>query len=320
MSPAPTGAHPGPEEVDALLDPAGGDAGVSEHVGTCARCSRMRDGLVEVRALLRQESQRVPEPPADLGARITAALATATPPQSRSAPQGAGRRLAPGEGGTVVPLPARRRAGVRWLAAAAGAAVLAGSAAVAAQVVSGNPQDTTTSSEVAVAGSAPQDASGEAGAAPSALTPLGTGTDYEPAVLGDQVAGLLLASAARTAAAVDGGSAGDAGARPEAAPDAATDAATDQGEASLPPPAADRAEGDRTLADPTALEGCLHALGAVGSVPVAVDLARWEGTDAAVLVLRSRSPGASGGLEVWVVARDCGAARTGLLHVERLPS
>ena len=77
------GAHPPPEEVDALLDPSGGDARVSAHVEACERCRQVRDDLREVRALLGAQARTLPPEPPDLGARIAAALA-AEPPLRRS--------------------------------------------------------------------------------------------------------------------------------------------------------------------------------------------------------------------------------------------
>jgi hypothetical protein len=56
-----------------------------------------------------------------------------------------------------------------------------------------------------------------------------------------------------------------------------------------------------TLADPGRLQACLGALGESDRRPLAVDLARYEGREAAVIVLLRPT----GGYDVWVVARDC---------------
>lgn len=56
-----------------------------------------------------------------------------------------------------------------------------------------------------------------------------------------------------------------------------------------------------TVTDPEQLSQCLRALGESDPHPLAVDLASYQGREAAVIVL----PGATGGFNVWVVARDC---------------
>ena len=124
-SPAP-GAHPPPEEVDALLDPSGGDARVSAHVEDCERCGRVRDDLRAVRALLGAQARSLPPEPADLGARIAAALA-AEPPLRPGRPVPdvpAQRGWDRSEGGQVVALPTRRRRWPAYLAVAASVAVV----------------------------------------------------------------------------------------------------------------------------------------------------------------------------------------------------
>jgi hypothetical protein len=64
-----------------------------------------------------------------------------------------------------------------------------------------------------------------------------------------------------------------------------------------------------TIADPEQLSQCLRALGENDRQPLAVDLARYQGREAAVVVL----PGATGGFDVWVVARDCRPGAEGTL-------
>lgn len=68
------------------------------------------------------------------------------------------------------------------------------------------------------------------------------------------------------------------------------------------------------LATAAGLAGCLQALGTTAQ-PLAVDLASYDGRPAAVLVL----PLASGGREVWVVARDCRPGADGTMFYSRLP-
>jgi len=56
-----------------------------------------------------------------------------------------------------------------------------------------------------------------------------------------------------------------------------------------------------TVAEPQRMVACLSALGEHDRQPVAVDLATYQGREAAVIVLT----GQSGGYDVWVVARGC---------------
>jgi hypothetical protein len=69
--------------------------------------------------------------------------------------------------------------------------------------------------------------------------------------------------------------------------------------AATPPPTA-LTQG-QLLRSPAALQECLAAIGAAQVEPVAVDLARYAGREAAIIVL----PAEGGGYDVWVVARDC---------------
>lgn len=77
------------------------------------------------------------------------------------------------------------------------------------------------------------------------------------------------------------------------------------------------AAGKGTVADPKQLQSCLQGLG-VGdhdSQPVAVDLAKWQGVDAAVIVL----PGRSRGYDVWVVRQQCTAGAESPLAFKSVP-
>ncbi len=76
-------AHPGPEELDALLDP-GGDARVGRHVRDCEQCRAVVHDLREVRAMLRDQVVEA-DPPPEVAARILAALA-AEPPLGAAGP------------------------------------------------------------------------------------------------------------------------------------------------------------------------------------------------------------------------------------------
>jgi hypothetical protein len=52
---------------------------------------------------------------------------------------------------------------------------------------------------------------------------------------------------------------------------------------------------------PAGVRACLSALGAPSATPLLVDVARFEGKPAAVVVL----PAEQGGREVWVVSTSC---------------
>jgi hypothetical protein len=291
VSTRPTGAHPSPEEVDALLDPSGGEPSVAAHVSGCAACASVRDALAEVRSLLRAEAERVPEPPADLSTRISAALAAAGPLDSER--EGAGAVAASAD---VVPLDSRRRRAPRWLAVAAGVAVLGGVGLTTAQLVGSGLGGADSTAGSAVEEAADADAAGPE--APSAVNdgvrPLATGTDYDPAILSEQVEALV--ADVRTG---DVPLAGGGGLSPQSAEGSGEDG---QGGALT------RLSSEAGIAD------CLQAIGAGGETPVAVDLASYQGDPAAVIVLRS----ASGGLDVWVVAPTCAPGDDGLRQFTHL--
>ena len=290
------GRHPAPEEVDALLDPAGaGSDQARAHVSGCLHCQEVSAGLVEVRRMLRDEAGRVPSPPLDLGARIAAALAE-EPALARSGDTGqsavfslAQRRSGPAAGGAS----SGRR--TRWLAVAAGLAVLAGTGLALSELLPqmGGQSEMSEAGGAADAPAADAPAEEAPAGAMAADAALATGTDYRPESLSAQVDALI--EDTRDARPTDGvleGTArdGDADQEPEAARGPGT-----------------------VLADPLAWKSCLQAIGAPEVAPVAVDLARWQGRDAAVLVLP-----AAAGLEVWVVPPDCGPGSSRVEHQQRL--
>jgi hypothetical protein len=69
------------------------------------------------------------------------------------------------------------------------------------------------------------------------------------------------------------------------------------------------------VTNPQRLAACLTALGASSDTVVAVDLARYQGREAAILVLRADS-----GYEVWVVERTCHAGDEGALAETTIPA
>jgi hypothetical protein len=70
--------------------------------------------------------------------------------------------------------------------------------------------------------------------------------------------------------------------------------------------ASDQAAAAGPLATPKGLAACLGALGATAS-PSFVDVAKFEGKPAAIIVL----PAQDGGREIWVVSPTCSAGNDG---------
>jgi len=168
------------------------------------------------------------------------------------------------------------------LAVAAGVVVAAGLGGVVWSVVGdqfGSAADST--------------AAGGAGAAPAvaALAPvLSTDRNYTEGKL-----------AADAKALVEKAKTGADGVKTSLAPSAKGDGATR--EASIPAAAPEVTAGAEALAQPAVLAACLDALDAADQRPLAVDIARYAGREAAIIVLQ----GEDGGLEVWAVSRDCGS-------------
>lgn len=317
MTSTAPGAHPSPEEVDALLDPVGGDAHVGAHVAVCDRCSQVRDDLQQVRDLLGEQARSLPPEPPDLGAQIAAALAAEPPlsgrPSATVRPPGGTRDTGPG---TVVSLDdRRRRPWVTWLAAAASVAVIGtGGTFLLGQLgqLGGGASDTSAGSAAEAPAVAPQDSSGGAGSdgeelgnapvAPSVQdTAEGTasasrsaqlrasGTDYDRTDLAAQAQALLVR---QDVSAPDRDPLSDPGSDPGSEPGSV------QG---------------YDVADQTALAACLVAVGRPGVEPVVTDLATFQGQDAAVVVIADRD-----GYEVLVVPAGCGAGQDRVLASARL--
>jgi hypothetical protein len=78
-----------------------------------------------------------------------------------------------------------------------------------------------------------------------------------------------------------------------------------------PSPGASPGVQGQLLRSPKALQACLAAIGAAGVQPVAVDLAKYAGREAAIIVL----PADGGGYDVWVVSRDCRPDNDGTIDV-----
>ena len=213
---------------------------------------------------------------------------------------------------TVTPLAPDRGPvrGMRLLQAAAVVVLVLGAGALGVSALNhGGNDDGGTSSAADSAGSA----GGRAEAAPEAATvaPItASGRDWTAATVRTDAADLLTGTLGQAYALYDR----------QAAKGAPADAATPDPSASAPAAQRDLASaagGADRLADPTALRACVANItdGDASLQPVAVDLARWQGKPAAVLVFPTADDPAS--LDVYVVAPDC---PTGLfLDFERVP-
>jgi hypothetical protein len=223
----------------------------------------------------------------------------------------------------------------RPLGIAAGVVVLAGLGTAAVKIM---PLGIDTNSGSASAGSAVTAAEGAAavgGTAYSAADSLvATGTDYTakdfvakalalPAVAGakaaaaprplDAPAAPAASSAAASASAADE-SAGSAGAA--AASVGGAGAATPRARTAVSPVASAKLTGNTLLTDPAALQACLTTLGVKNQQPIAVDLATYQGREAAIIVLAARD----GGYEIWAVERTCAPGHGGQLAYKPVPA
>lgn len=271
-------------DLDTLADVLCGEASTddTEHARTCAVCGPALTDLqaVQVPLIAALATLPDPEPPADLGARLEAALARE-------------RRAATGTGGpTVLPvalLPRARRRHPAWLPVTAAAAALigvVGAASVLLPLGRSGSNNSTAAKATTSAGS-------------PAVRRLTTGTDYRKA--GPSFAAalpLLLAGAGAAAAAP----------QPQSGSDQ-TSALS--GRLTAADPLA-------RLRDDRALAGCLASLTPPEQpgVPLAVDYAVYEGGPALIVVLPATKPAA---VDVYVVGPGCTQANADLRYFVRLP-
>jgi hypothetical protein len=222
-----------------------------------------------------------PAAPGPAAGRRVAAGRDDTGPQ----PAVGGRRLGSRRGRRQEAAEARRHVTLyRVLPVAAGVAVLGVAVAVGVNLAGGEDD----AADEATTLSRPAQDAAAAGPPPNGL--VSTGTAYTEEGLADQALALVAAVAAGEAPAAAGtGTAGgaEAGAGEEA------DAA----------PGDDAALRSGPLASAAGFRSCAQGLGAPeGTLPVAVDLSTYEGTDVAVVVLPNR---AGDGYEVIVTDRAC---------------
>ena len=302
-----TGEHPDDAlladlSVDAL--PVERSAEVRQHVAGCPRCGARLAAAERMSGLLRaDEPGRMP---ADVVVRIETALATAVR-QERDARQPAApadpRRLRAAGGGLPRPVTRLRR---RGHAAAAGQRpdrrpdpLIGRVARIAATVaVVGAIGSVAWLSGVGRSGTSTGAAGSAASSAAAAAPVLATGTDYAGPTLAEQ-ARTLVAAVRRQPMSAESRSMDSSATAAGAGPQVATGTT-----------------GDQSLRTPAALQACLSGLDTGGRQPAVVDLARYQGRDAAVVVV----PAGNGGYDVYVVPRACGRGAIGKLAYTVVPA
>ena len=274
-------------DLDTLADVLCGEASTddTEHAGTCAVCGPALTDLeaAQVPLMAALATLPDPEPPADLGARLEAALARE-------------RRAATGTGGpTVLPvalLPRARRRHPAWLPVTAAAAALiavVGAASVLLPLGGSGSRNSTAGKATTSTGT-------------PAVRRLTTGTDYHKAGPSFNAAlPLLLAEAGAAAAAPQ---------QPQ--PQSGSDQTSALSERLTAADPLARLRDDRALA------GCLASLTPPEQpgVPLAVDYAAYEGGPALIVVLPATKPAA---VDVYVVGPGCTQANADLRYFVRLP-
>ncbi len=286
---------------EGLLD-ADGEAAARRHLEACAGCRADLAALTDLPARLAAAGDTGPVPEL-VAARLDRALAAAAEDTTGSAATAAARTvtpLAPDSG------PVR---GMRLLQAAAAIVLVLGVGALGVSALTDGGNGDAGSS---TAGRAADSAGGSGAAAEAAtVAPItASGRDWTAPAIRADASALVTGTVGRTYALYDR----------QAAKSAELDGATPDPAASAPAQRdlASAAGGADRLADPAALRACVANIadGDASLQPLAVDLARWQGQPAAVLVFPTPDDPAS--LDVYVVAPDC---PTGLfLDFERVPS
>jgi hypothetical protein len=285
-TPQPPHASPSPHlDVDALADlqaellDADQVTAAAAHLADCAQCRSTRDALDDVRLLLRDHGDESSgAAPDDVVRRLDDALAAAGP------------RVATASA-TVIPLtmPARSPWRTRGLQAAAVFVLVAavGGLGYGGIRALNNRDSSTTDSGAASAGGAQT----EKRAARYSIT--NSGRDYTQASLLAALPELLAGSLP----AADGATLGATKVpNPAAAPgSSAPPTASSSGSAASPDP-------ERLRSGP-ALAACVTNLGGGHLTPLAVDLGRFEGKPATIIVLPD--PDDASFVNVYAVAPDC---------------
>jgi hypothetical protein len=266
-------------------------ARVSAHLAACSRCAGLDAQLTEVSALL--TTSTTPPMPDALTARIEAAIAAEAAARAAAAADGTVAIGAAGAGtgprdraaGPSRPTggPGRSRLALRVAAVTAAVVVVAGGGYGVARLLTANPESSSsagTGSAAAPAaganGKAPRMSAGSirapgsqaaAGGSPSHPLVVSSGTNYQPGQLEAQVSATLMRHGAHAAT----------GPGPSPA---------NQPAGSVPP-----------------MPACVpHVTG--GKRPLLVDLAKYQGRPATVIVIPGATPGT---LRALVVAGGCTA-------------
>ena len=290
--------------AEATAQAPDGRSTAARHLAACAGCTarlaELREAEPSVRAAL--AGLAVAPIPADIAARLDAALGALTPAAVVAAEEPATEDAAPATVAEVTTLPpARASHRTRWLAAAAGLVVVLAGAGAAVTSLRGSDRSTTT-------------AAGDS-AAPAAPVRNDTGTDYaDRAALAAAVPGLLAGTAPEAAAL-------RAAPAPAAAPKQSSSgydsAAGTSGGGAASTESIDPLARLRTDAG---LAQCLSALlppEDPSVQPLALDYGSYRGTPALVVVL----PGAAQDkLDVYVVGDGCSPANDSTLFYASVPA
>ena len=261
-------------DADALADlhegllAADRAADARAHLERCAECRAVEASLRAVPASLAAAAE-AGAMPADVVARVDDALSRAGRDR---VPSGSAAAM------TVTPLGSRTRrspVGTRLLQAAAAVVLVLAVVGVGASVLMSGGGGASSG------GSSGASANGPGGKATYAL--LATGADYSASSLAGAVPRLVAGEGRPFSAARDG----DAGPTTASSPAEGAVAPDDTGR----------------LAAGAALADCVTALADAPAVPLAVDLARYEGKPAAVIVLPGLDDPAM--VDVWVVGPGC---------------
>jgi hypothetical protein len=280
-----------------------------DHLAGCPACRGDLERLADIPGRLGAAGPVEPIP-ADVASRLDAALATAaTEPADVAAAS------------TVLPLqgaPAAHRRerssprGLRLLQAAAAAVVVLGLGGLAVSALHGGSDSGGTADTAGAA------SGGSAGAKSAAVPITASGRDWTPTTLAAAAPALAAGTYGPAFAAYDDNTRKSAASGSSVPTPAAPRLPSTTASGSSGPAEHGTAAGAAgKLADPTALRACVTNLtdGDTTMQPLAVDLARWQGQPAAVLVFPTAGDPAS--LDVYVVAPDC---PTGLfLNFVRVP-